>query len=334
MRKKLTLILIISVFLFTGTVGASQHGLPNPGLLPGSPFYFLDTLFENIGTFFTFKDKTKAERFLSLAEERLAEAKKLAEQGKSNLAEKTVEKYQKLIDDALAKAQGSGTEKDDMLEKIAEATASHQNILTDISENIPEQAKEAVPNATEKSTEPLLACSEHESEKPQEETTDSSSPPPTAMPAPPTTQLPPPPATGTPAPSPQTSAPVAPPPPLASPVPQPSPAPTLIDGKTWQERLAEAYDRLHTSGSGEHIRKSFPDIALVYTDDAVGTPFPSEIIPFRYYYSSEADTTFNICAVERTVFICKRKLDHLIRQEDVDSGRCELTPIYSLDPRL
>ncbi len=118
--------------------------------------------------------------------------------------------------------------------------------------------------------------------------------------------------------------------PTATPLP---PAPTLIDGKTLQGRLAEAYDRLHTRGSAEHIRKSFPDIELVYTDDAAGMPFPREIIPFRYYYSREADTTFNICAVDLTVFICKGKLDKLIRKGEVDSGRCEMTPIYG-DPRL
>ena len=123
--------------------------------------------------------------------------------------------------------------------------------------------------------------------------------------------------------------------PAPTPVPIQTPAPTiiLINGKTLQERLAEAYDRLHTRGSAEHIRKNFPDIGLVYTDDAVGMPFPREIIPFRYYYSLEADTTFNICAIDFTVFICKGKLDKLIRQGDIDSGRCEMTPIYG-DPRL
>ena len=109
--------------------------------------------------------------------------------------------------------------------------------------------------------------------------------------------------------------------------------PQLINGKTVEERLAEAYERLHTRGSAEHIRKSFPDIELVYTDDAVGMPFPREIIPFRYYYSREADTTFNICAIDFTVFICKGKLDKLIRKGDIDSGRCKMTPIYG-DPRL
>ena len=119
----------------------------------------------------------------------------------------------------------------------------------------------------------------------------------------------------------------------SAPVVQPSPARMLIDGKTLQERLAEAYERLHTRGSGQHIRDSFPDIKLVYTDKAEGMPFPPQILPFRYYYSREANTTFNICAIELTVFICNGKLDKLIRKGDVDSGRCEMTPIYG-DPRL
>ncbi len=134
-------------------------------------------------------------------------------------------------------------------------------------------------------------------------------------------------------------APTLPTPTTPSPSPLPTPpvaqsSPTLIDGKTLSERLAEAYQRLHTRGSAAHIRKSFPDLELVYTDHAVGMPFPREIIPFRYYYSREANTTFNICAIELTVFICKGKLDHLIRRGDVDSGRCELTLLYFGDPRL
>ncbi len=120
--------------------------------------------------------------------------------------------------------------------------------------------------------------------------------------------------------------------PITPPPPAP-PAPLLINGKTLQERLAEAYDRLHTRGSGQHIRDSFPDIELVYTDKAEGMPFPSEILPFRYYYSREADTTFNICEISLSVFICKGKLDKLIKKIDIDSGRCEMTPIYG-DPRL
>ena len=108
----------------------------------------------------------------------------------------------------------------------------------------------------------------------------------------------------------------------------------LVGGKTSQERIAEALDRLHTIGSGQHVRDNFLDLELVYTDLGVGTPFPPMIFPFNYYYSREADTTVNICAPERTIFICKGKLDRFIRKADVDSGRCTLTPIYSGDSRI
>ncbi len=122
--------------------------------------------------------------------------------------------------------------------------------------------------------------------------------------------------------------------PIPVPAPQPiaKPQPKLINGKTLDERLQEASDRLHTQGSGQHARDDFPDLQLVYTDPAQGTGFPEMILPFRYYYSKEADKTFNICNIDFTVFICKGKLDKLITKNDVDSGRCEVAPVYQ-DPR-
>ncbi len=115
---------------------------------------------------------------------------------------------------------------------------------------------------------------------------------------------------------------------IQQPVLPPIPPPSLVNGKTVQQRLQEAYDRLHTAGSGEHIRASFPDIEKVYVDTPQGGNFPSEILPFTYYYSKEANTTFNICNIDLTVFICQGKLDRLISKTDVENKRCVATPIY------
>ncbi len=52
--------------------------LPSPGLAPGNFFYIFDTMFEGIGTFFTFGQESKVRRYLELAEERLAELSELA----------------------------------------------------------------------------------------------------------------------------------------------------------------------------------------------------------------------------------------------------------------
>lgn len=109
--------------------------------------------------------------------------------------------------------------------------------------------------------------------------------------------------------------------------------PALINGKTLDQRLQEASDNLHTEGSGAKIVDDFPDVELVYIDNAESTFFPSNILPFKYYYSQEANKTFSICNINYTVFVCDGKLSSLITEEDITSKRCEITPVYLNDPR-
>ena len=75
--RKLTLIIILLLFLFSSAAGifAQEAELPPPGLTPDSPFYFLDTLGEKIGMFFTFGTEKKAEKALKYADEKIAEVK-------------------------------------------------------------------------------------------------------------------------------------------------------------------------------------------------------------------------------------------------------------------
>lgn len=156
MKKRILFgsLLIITTFLLGGLVNAQEEELPDPGILPGNPLYFLDTLFEGIGTLFTFGDEAKAERFLDMAAERLAETRELAEQGKSNRVEKAAENYEKRLAKALEKAadaKENGKDVDAISEKIAEATLRHQEVLAKVYEKVPEQAKEAIARAMEKS---------------------------------------------------------------------------------------------------------------------------------------------------------------------------------------
>lgn len=95
-----------------------------------------------------------------------------------------------------------------------------------------------------------------------------------------------------------------------------------------EQLLEEAYEDIHSRGSAEHIRKNFDDLQLVYTDNEVPPMAPEQIFPFRYYYSEKADTTFNICNVDISVFICDGKLDRRITKEDVESGKCEVAEEY------
>lgn len=150
MIKKLLLIPLLSIFLFAGVAQAQTNDLPESGLLPDSPFYFLKNWSEGIGTFFTFGDVAKAERFLNLSEKRLAETNALVTKGKPEEAEKAIGRYQEQLSRALAKAEEAktkGLDVDEILAKVSEATLKHQAVLAEVYEKVPEQAKSAIERA-------------------------------------------------------------------------------------------------------------------------------------------------------------------------------------------
>jgi len=155
MLKKLLLIPAVAIFMFVGVVAHAQTDvLPDAGMLPGNPFYFLKSTSEGIGTFFSFGKVAKAERYAHLADKRLAEAEELADGGDSERAEKATEKYQERMDRALARAEeakAEGKDVDEVLARVAEATLKHQETLARVYEQVPEKAREAIKNAMERS---------------------------------------------------------------------------------------------------------------------------------------------------------------------------------------
>jgi len=148
-------LLITLVFLFSLGTGvlAQETELPDPGMTPDSPFYFLEIIAEEIGTFFTFGDLKKAERHAALAVERLAEAQAVIEKGKSELAEKTLERYENQLEKSIARAEkamakGESTEKViEVVARVGQATSKHLEVLAEVYEKVPEQAKSAIENA-------------------------------------------------------------------------------------------------------------------------------------------------------------------------------------------
>lgn len=162
--KKITLLITLLILIsFTLGVsaqetelpdpGLSAEGLPKAGLTPDSPFYFLERITEAIGTFFTFGDLKKAERYTVLATERLAEAKAVIEKGKPELIEKTMERYENQLNKSIARAE-KAMEKDKSAEKatefvakIGKTTYTHLDVLAEVYEKVPEEAKPAIENA-------------------------------------------------------------------------------------------------------------------------------------------------------------------------------------------
>ena len=152
--KNLTLFIIIAL-LFLGTaVFAEDINLSSPGLTPDSFFYLLDTLGEKISLIFTFNAEKKAEKAWKFAEEKLAEVKAMAEKNNAKALEKADEKYQEFLELANeksqeAKKQGKDVEK--LLTSISERALKHQEVLTDVLDIVPEEAKKRIENAIEMS---------------------------------------------------------------------------------------------------------------------------------------------------------------------------------------
>jgi len=150
MRKAILSIFIL--FLFFGSGVFAQTELSNPGLTPDSPFYFLDTLGEKIGMFFAFGSEKKAEKALKIAEEKLAEVKAMAEKNKTKALEKANQRYQEFLNLANSKTQKAkekGKDVERLVTLISEKTLKHQEVLSEILEKIPEQAKSGIEKAIE-----------------------------------------------------------------------------------------------------------------------------------------------------------------------------------------
>ncbi|NCS98986.1 ATP synthase F0 subunit B [Candidatus Parcubacteria bacterium] len=146
--KKTLLIPLLVLMLFATPVMAQEDTLPEAGTTPASPFYFAERFFEGVGTFFTFGNSAKAERYLNLAEERLAEARELAEEGDER-AERAVERYEEQV--AKAKERAERTGEVDLEATVADATTKHLSALDQVLERVPEQARASIEAAKERS---------------------------------------------------------------------------------------------------------------------------------------------------------------------------------------
>jgi len=103
---------------------------------------------------------------------------------------------------------------------------------------------------------------------------------------------------------------------------------SVVNGKTLDERLEESYSIIHKTDSADYVKENFPDVVLVYSDYGEHGDYPEKILPFDYYYSEEADKTFSVCAINKLIFVCEGKVDGLITDEQMDSGKCVLYPNF------
>jgi len=151
--KKIFYFAILSAFLMAGLSALAQSGnLPSPGATPDSPFYFLKTWKEQIQTFFTFGAENKAKQYLHLSEVRLAEYQKMIEKGKTDIAQRTLDKYNEQLGRALQKiqeAKNEGKNVEDILDKVEGSLEKHIEVLRENLQKVPEPGRQGIENALE-----------------------------------------------------------------------------------------------------------------------------------------------------------------------------------------
>lgn len=151
------------------SVSAKDLEVAEPTLLPSSPFYFFKNFTRGIQRIFTFDPVRKAELELRFADEKLAEAKKLADTSPERVdaISRAIENYEQ-SQEALKTRIGSLKETsqnsnvDKLLEKLVDRTVKHEKLLANLKEKYTDkkELKDAFEEAKNKIEESAAAASQ------------------------------------------------------------------------------------------------------------------------------------------------------------------------------
>lgn len=122
---------ILMVALLSVPVFAQQAELPSPGITPDSALYGLDKAFD-------FLQSSE-----SLADERAAEVKAMAEKNNDKALEAALSGYEK----AMAKREADSAEDAESAEQVVKQAAKHLEVLARVREQVPEQARQGIDRA-------------------------------------------------------------------------------------------------------------------------------------------------------------------------------------------
>ena len=149
------IVLILTILLSSIQVAvAEKPELPDHGTTPDSWMYGFKRFREGVDMFFTFDDLAKGEKHVNYAGLRLSEAKAMAERGKPEFVDSLVKEYGENINasnEIAKKAQQIGKNVTKVTELVGLATSVHLDVLDEVYEKAPEQAKEAILKAKDAS---------------------------------------------------------------------------------------------------------------------------------------------------------------------------------------
>ena len=140
--------LILGIF-FALPVSASAE--TKAGIKPGSFFYFFDIAFEKVGLFFTFNPENKAKKALEYADERLAEIQAIEEEKNPDAIKTAITNYESNVALATEKSKEvkDKGQAENLLTLIADNNSKNQEVLAEILNKVPDEAKEAITKAIE-----------------------------------------------------------------------------------------------------------------------------------------------------------------------------------------
>ncbi len=143
MNKKtiITLALVLSFFFVANFTNAASE----TNILPSNPFYFFKDLGRQIQDVLTFNNEAKVELRLKVAEEKLAEIEKMAEENPNNPNyEKYLEKYEEAVEKVQEKIDKVQTKKEEILEKITSKMLEQEQKLEQLKNTIRSDKEEAI----------------------------------------------------------------------------------------------------------------------------------------------------------------------------------------------
>ncbi len=117
---------IIAILMLA--IPAMAEELPDPGITPDSPLYFLDRMFS------VFKSPR------ALANERAAEVAAMAQKGHAKGLQTAMEQYEK----AMLKREAQAARDPETAEEVALETSNHLIVLARVRTQVPEQAQQAI----------------------------------------------------------------------------------------------------------------------------------------------------------------------------------------------
>lgn len=121
--------------------------LPPAGITPDSWMYRFKRVYEWMDLFFTFDDLKRAEKHLKYAELRLAETKEMIEKGKPEFVDQLVEEYEADLERANLISRLAYRNVTELTELIAVSTSIHTDLLEELLEKTPVQARPAIQRA-------------------------------------------------------------------------------------------------------------------------------------------------------------------------------------------